>query len=70
MTDLQSSPNPGLVEGHKLSSIKNEFCRLVVKVFPDGSVKVRDVKYPSGPALIFNKNEWGALTGSVKKKRV
>jgi len=60
------SPNPFAAEGFKLSSLTHKCCCVAVKVFPDGSVKLRDTKNPGGPALEFNKDEWAAFIGGVK----
>jgi hypothetical protein len=38
----------------------------VEAAFIDEAVAVRDSKNPTGPALIFTRDEWDAFTGGVK----
>jgi hypothetical protein len=37
-----------------------------IKTLPDGGVAVRQSTAPSGPALIFNRQEWAAFVSGVK----
>lgn len=34
--------------------------------FVDGAIAVRDSKNPSGPALVYTREEWDAFIGGVK----
>jgi len=57
--------NPFKKEGFKLSSLTHKCCCVAVKI--GDMVEVRDTKNHDSPTLSFNKDEWKAFIGGVKK---
>lgn len=60
--------NYDLSEAHWFKSSRSRDANACVEIahLAEGSVGVRDSKNPTGPALVFNPDEWDAFNANVR----